>query len=98
MELDCRFIPLDDHVLRMELRPMRKNLAQLSEGAFNKGLLAEVVASQGMGPHHGPVDVLGYVFEEDSAVAALKSLEDFANSIWCDNRLVFAVRPRPKVC
>jgi hypothetical protein len=28
------------------------------------------------------------VFEEGSAVTALKSLKDFANNIWCNNHLV----------
>jgi hypothetical protein len=37
--------------------------------------------------HHSPVDVLGYVFEEGNAVATLKSLEDFANSVWSNTML-----------
>jgi hypothetical protein len=38
------------------------------------------VACERMSTHHRPVNIVGYVFKEGCAVAALKSLEDFENA------------------
>jgi hypothetical protein len=42
------------------------------------------VTGEGVRPHYCPIDVVSYVFEEGSAVAVLKSPEDFANTFNCD--------------
>src|ERR1700756_4752398 len=84
MKLDHRLIVLDQQMLHLELRALRKNLTQLGEGAGDEGLLAAVMPCERVGSHHGPVDVVGDVFEEGSTVAHLESLEDFANTLGCD--------------
>ena len=85
MKLDHGLIVFHDQMLRMEAGALRKNLRQLGEGAFDEGLLAEVVTGQRVSAHHGPVNVVGYMFKEGGAVAGLKPLEDCANLIGCDS-------------
>src|ERR1700756_4905492 len=84
VQLDHRLIVLDQQMLHLELRALRKNLTQLGEGAGDEGLLATVTPCERVGAHHGPVHVVTYVFKEGSAVALLKSLKDFANTLGCD--------------
>jgi hypothetical protein len=90
MKLDHRLIILDEQVLHVKLRALRKNLTQLGEGVSDEVLLAAVVSGEGVGPHHGPIDVVSYLFEEGSAVAVLKSLENFANTVGCNSDLNFS--------
>src|ERR1700734_3440326 len=90
MELDHCLIVLDEQMLHLKLCALWKNLTQLREGAGDEILLAAVVTGEGVRPHYGPVDVVRYVFEEGSAVAVLKSLEDFANTVGCDGHLEFS--------
>src|SRR5580700_5809038 len=75
-------------MFHLELRASRKYLTQLGEGAGDEGLLAAVMPCERVGAHHGPVDVVSYVFEEGSAVALLESLEDFANTLGCDSHWI----------
>src|SRR5580698_881630 len=75
-------------MFHLELRTLRKNLTQLGEGAGDEGFLAAVAPCERVGAHHGPVDVVSYMFEEGSAVALLKSLEDFANTLGCDSHWI----------
>src|SRR5271168_3465192 len=72
-------------MLRFQLRAPRKNLSQLGEGTGDEVLFAVVMSREGMRAHDDPVDVVSHVFEEGSAVAALKSLKDFANAVGCDS-------------
>jgi hypothetical protein len=60
---------------------MWENLAQLGESALSESLLATIVTGERVGAHHSPVDVVRYPFEERSAVAVFKSLEDLANTL-----------------
>jgi|GEM_PF-7085195 len=55
--------------------------------ASDEVLLAAVVTGEGVRPHYGPVDIVSYLFEEGSAVAVFKSLEDFANTVGRDGHL-----------
>src|ERR1700722_12194974 len=48
MKFDYRLVILNDQVLYMELRALRKDLSQLGESAFDKSSLAKVVSSEGM--------------------------------------------------
>src|ERR1700678_3012953 len=83
MKFDHRLVILNDHVLYMELRALRKDLSQFGKSAFNKGSLATVVSSEGMSPFHNPVHVVGHMLEERGAVAVFKPLKDFANPVGC---------------
>src|ERR1700756_4389942 len=85
VQLDHRLIVLDQQMFHLELRTLRKYLTQLGEGAGDEGLLAAVMPCERVGAHHGPVDVLSYVFKEGSAVALFKSVKDFANTLGCDS-------------
>src|ERR1700684_42182 len=87
MKFDYRLVVLYDQILHMELRAVWENLAQLGEGALPESLLATVVTGERVGAHHCPVDVVSYPFEECSAVAVLKSLKNFANTVGCNCHL-----------
>src|SRR6202007_1952133 len=87
MKFDYCLVVLYDQFLHVELRSVWENLAQLGEGALRESLLATIVTGKGVGAHHCPVDVVSYPFEERGAVAVLKSLEDLANTVWCNCHL-----------
>ena len=46
MKLDYSLIAFCNHILGVQLSAVGKNLPQLREGAFDEGLLAEVVTGQ----------------------------------------------------
>src|SRR6201988_284715 len=46
MKFDHRLIVFHEQMLHLELRPLRKNLTQLGEGASDEVLLAAVVTSE----------------------------------------------------
>jgi hypothetical protein len=81
MKFHYRLVVFYDQILYMELRAVWENLTQLGEGAISESLLATVVTGEGVGAHHFPVDVVSYPFEERSAFAVLKFLEDLANTV-----------------
>ena len=81
MEFDHHRIILDEQMLHVELCSLRKNLVQFGEGAFSEGLLAEIVTSQRVSAHDGPVDVVGHMLKEGGAVAGFKPLENCANAV-----------------
>src|SRR6202050_697341 len=87
MKFDYRIVVLNDQILHMKLRALRKDLSQLGESAFDKRSLAKVVSSERMGPFHNPVHVVGHMFEERGAVAVFKPLKDFANPVGCNCHL-----------
>ena len=90
MKFDHRLIVLDDHVLGMKLRALRKNLSRLGESTFYERLLREVVTGKRVRPLHSPIHVVGYMVEKGSAVAPLKSLENIANTIGCNSQFDFS--------
>ena len=51
MKLDRRLIALDNEMLRMELSPSWKHLAQLGESAGDEVRLAAVMACERMAAH-----------------------------------------------
>src|SRR5580700_3967962 len=87
MKFDNRLVVLYDQILHMELRAVLQNLAQLGESALPEILLAAVVTGKGVSAHHDPVDVVSYPFEERTAVAVLKPLENLTNILGCNCHL-----------
>jgi hypothetical protein len=87
MKLDYRLIILDDHMLRMELGALRKHLSQLGESAFDKGLLANVMTSQGVGAHHDPIDIIRDILEKRLSISILQALEYLTNVVFLDSHL-----------
>jgi hypothetical protein len=89
MQLNHGLITFRDHMLHMQLRALRKNPAQLGEGARNECLFAGIVTRERVRAHHGPIDVIGYMLEEGSAVAILQSSENLAYLAEWDAHVVF---------
>jgi hypothetical protein len=63
-----------------KLRAPREYLAEFVEGVCAKVRPALIVAGKWVRPLYSPVHVVVHMLKEGSAVAALKSLEDFANT------------------
>jgi hypothetical protein len=55
----------------VELRALRKHWTQPEEHMVNERLVAQGITREGVSTHYDPVDVIGNVFEERCAVAAL---------------------------
>jgi len=79
MKLNHRLIASDNHIFRLKLRAMRKNLSQFCESAFYEVLLAEVVAGQRVRSHHCPIDRLRNMLEQSLPITFLQPFENFTN-------------------
>jgi hypothetical protein len=87
VQLDDGPIAAGQGVFDVELRAVAQDFIELLESVREKIGFAVVMAGKGMGSLDGPIDVIGDVGEEFTAVAALKGLEDFANTIDCDGHV-----------
>ena len=81
MQLD--YCPISDHqcMLDSKLRTFSEDLVELLEGVGAKIILAPVVTGKRVRALDSPVHIIGHMFEERSAIARLKSLEDCADTI-----------------